>query len=490
VRATRHREAATSATSLEERARHLDRAAGSQPDDDALTHEAAEALGAAGEQLLRNHRPTDAIPLLQRAIELGFREPRALLQLARVLTELTRDTDALSVIELVPEDTGDPEIDAERVHAHAWAQELRAPEAALAGLDAAAVCWADLGNREKQGWALANKGVALFNLGRVADAQVALDDALGHFQAVGFRPGVMAVYRFLALASPDDHRAGEWLEEALLDAEDRGDRSAQLSSLLSLAWHRFMRDRYGGPDELAAIDEVARRSVVLATELGVPEFGGYGLCIAAMVARLAGRLDNAAALADEACALDLETAPSTRLLARVIADAVDLARGGAAPELDRIESTDPVASMAAVVRTESLVFAGLIHSDRDLLSRGRPNLEALEFLVGGVVGALETLRNGDPERAAEQARTTRSVARTADAELVAVAAGAVRVEALAAAGRTDDAAQELRELPLDLAAGVAALLVLRARAALGDTRAIDDLRLSSTALAMPGLAQL
>jgi class 3 adenylate cyclase/tetratricopeptide (TPR) repeat protein len=491
VRATRHREAATTASSLEEQARHLDRAAGYQPDDEALAFEAAEALGAAGQQLLGDHRPTDAIPLLQRAIELGFREPRALLQLARVLAELTRDTESLSVLALVPETTGDPEIDAERAHTHAWANELRTPEAALTGLDAAAARWAELGNREKQGWALANKGVVLFNVGRVADAQHALEAALEHFQAVGFRPGVMAVYRFLALARPDDRRAGDWLEEALLDAEDRGDRTAQLSSLVSLAWHRFMRDRYGGPDELAAIDDAARRSLVLAREFDIPEFGGYGLCIAAMTARLAGRLDDAAALAAEACALDLTTAPSTRLLAHTIAVAVELAQGGPSPGFDRIESTDPVASMAAVIRTESMLFAGLTHGDgTDILSRGRPNLEALEWLVGGVVGAFETLRSGDFERAAEQARTTRSVAHAADAELVAVAASAVRVEALAAVGRTDDAAQELRALPHDLGPGVAWLFVLRARAVLGDERAAADLPAAAAGLAMPGLGQL
>ena len=38
------------------------------------------------------------------------------------------------------------------------------------------------------------------------------------------------------------------------------------------------------------------------------------------------------------------------------------------------------------------------------MARGRPNLEALEWLVGGVAGALETLRRGDAERSAEQAR--------------------------------------------------------------------------------------
>jgi tetratricopeptide (TPR) repeat protein len=491
VRANRHREAATTTASLEDQARHLDRAVGYRPDDEALALEAADALGAAGQQLLRDHRPSDAIRLLQRAIELGFREPRALLHLARVYAELTRDTDALGVLELVPEETGDPDIDAERVHTRAWAMELREPEAALVGLDAAAARWSELGNREKHGWALANKGVVLFNVGRVAEAQLALEEGLARFQEVGFRPGVMAVYRFLALARPDDHRAGDWLEEALLDADDRGDRTAQMSSLISLAWHRFMRDRYGGPDELAAIDDAAQRASALAREFGVPEFEAYGLCIAAIVARLAGRMEEATALAGQACALDLETAPSTRLLSRIIADAVGLARGGPSPAVDRIEGADPVASMAAVIRTEALLFAGLIHGEGDgLMSRGRPNLEALEWLVGGVVGALETLRRGDPERSAEQARITRSVARAANAESVVIAAGAVRIEALVAAGRLDDAGRELRNLPVDQPVGVSGLLMLRARTALGDERAAADLLTRTAGLAMPGLAQL
>jgi class 3 adenylate cyclase len=491
VRAERHRQAAGVATSLEDQARHLDRAAGYRPDDSALRAEAADALGAAGDQLLRDHRPADGIRLLQRAIELGYRDPRVLLHLARVYAELTRDTDALSVLELVPEKSGDPVMDAERLHASAWAMELREPEGALVGLDAAAARWAELGNREKQGWALANKGVVLFNMGRVAEAQLALEDGLARFQEVGFRPGVMAVYRFLALARPDDHRTGDWLEEALLDAEDRGDRTAQLSSLVSLAWHRFMRDRYGGPHELTAIDDAARRALALAHEFGIPEFAGYGLCIAAMAARLAGRLDDAAALAAEACALDLETAPSTALLADVIASAVGLARGGPPPALDLIEAADPVASMAAVVRTEEMLLAGLVDGDGgEGTPRGRPNLEALQWLVGGVAGALDALRRGDPERAAENARIARSVARAADARFVLTAASAVRAEALVAAGRAEEAARELDALEAGEPEGVSGLLVLRARAALGDERAAADLPRLAAGLAMPGLAHV
>jgi hypothetical protein len=141
-----------------------------------------------------------------------------------------------------------------------------------------------------------------------------------------------------------------------------------------------------------------------------------------------------------------------------------------------------------------LLFAGLIHRTQhdadDLLSRGRPNLEALEWLAGGVVGALETLRRGDPERAAQRARTTRSVARAANAEWVALAASAVRVEALVAAGRFDEADRELRALTAGHTPGVAGLLLLRARAALGDEAAAVELSTAGAGLAMPGLGQL
>ena len=158
-------------------------------------------------------------------------------------------------------------------------------------------------------------------MGRVAEAQIALEEGLARFQEAGFRPGVMAVYRFLALARPDDHRAGDWLEEALLDAEDRGDRTAQLSSLISLAWHRFIRDRYGGPDELAAIADAAQRAAALAHEFGVPEFGATGCASGRSSPDWRAGWRTPTDLAGQACALELETAPSTRLLSRTVADA-------------------------------------------------------------------------------------------------------------------------------------------------------------------------
>src|SRR5439155_518463 len=126
-----------------------------------------------------------------------------------------------------------------------------------------------------EGWAHANRGVALFNMGRVAESQTALDTGLAIFQDVGHRPGVMAVYRFLALARPEDPRAADWLEEALRDAEEKGDRNAQLSSLVSLAWHHFFRFRLGGPDRLDVIADLARQTAELGQELGADELAGF-----------------------------------------------------------------------------------------------------------------------------------------------------------------------------------------------------------------------
>jgi hypothetical protein len=73
---------------------------------------------------------------------------------------------------------------------------------------------------------------------------------------------------------------------------------------------------------------------------------------------------------------------------------------------------------------------------------------------------------------------------------MAAAATAVVVEALAASGRVDDAAREARSLPNDDPGGVSGLLVLRARAVLGDERAATESRQLSAALAMPGLASV
>ena len=124
--------------------------------------------------------------------------------------------------------------------------ELRAPQAALAGLDAAAARWASSATarstvgRMPTGASRLQHGPG----GRVAERA---GKGLAMFLELGHRAGLMAVYRFLALARPEDPHAADWLKEALRDAEEQGDRKAQMSSLVSLAWHGFFRDRPAGP---------------------------------------------------------------------------------------------------------------------------------------------------------------------------------------------------------------------------------------------------
>ena len=482
VRADRHRQAAGVAVSIEDQARHLDRAVGYRPDDDALMAEAARALGAAGVQLLDDFRVIDGMRLLQRAVDLGYRAPLDLLRLARCYGELARNEEELAVLDLVPVETGDATIDAERAHVAAWALQGRDPEAALSGLADAATRWAGLGNREKEGWAHANRGVSLFNMGRVAESQTALDTGLAIFQDVGHRAGVMAVYRFLALARPEDPRAADWLEEALRDAEEKGDRNAQLSSLVSLAWHHFFRFRLGGPDRLAVIADLAAHAAELGQELGADDFAGSGLCLGSNVARLQGRLDAAADVARRACRLRLDAASSTACLARTVEFGARLARGEpvTAPELST--STDPVASMAFVLQLEALLLAGREVPD----SRGnRGNLEALQWLVGGIPGAWGRIRAGDPEAAVRIARVARRAAEAAEADPAAAAATALEAEAHVITG-DHEAARHLLE-PLGAPEGLAGLFVLRTWSALGDERAAADLAAAAETLAMPGL---
>jgi tetratricopeptide (TPR) repeat protein len=483
VRADRHRQAADVAASIEDQARHLDRAVGYRPDDDGLAQEAAAALAAAGVQLLDDFRVSDGLRLLQRAVDLGYRAPIDLLRLSRLYGELARNDEALAVLDLVPVQTGDATIDAERAHVAAWALQLKDPEATLAGLADAATRWAGLGNRAKEGWAHANLGVALFNMGRVAESQLALDKGLAIFQDVGHRPGVMAVYRFLALARPEDPRAKDWLEEAFRDAEEKGDRNAQLSSLVSLAWHHFFRFRLGGADRLDVIAELAARTAELGHELGAHEFAGYGLCIGSNVARLRGDLDEAAALARRGCGLRLDGAPSTASLVRTVEFGARLARGEAlaAPELSI--STDPVSSMAFVLQLEALLLAGREVSDP---RADRGNLEALQWLVGGIPGAWGRIRGGDFGGAIRLAGVARRAAEAAEADPAVVAATALEAEARVRTGE-HEAARRLLE-PLGSPEGLAGLFVLRAWTALGDERAAVDLAAAAGTLSMPGLA--
>ena len=253
---------------------------------------------------------------------------------------------------------------------------------------------------------------------------------------------------------------------------------------MSLAWHHFFRFRLGGHDRLDVIADLAAHAAELGQELGADEFAGYGLCLGSNVARLQGRLDAAVDLARRACGLRLEGASSTACLARTLEYGARLARGEpvVAPELST--STDPVASMAFVLQLEALLLAGREAPG----SRGdRGNLEALQWLVGGVPSAWGRIRAGDHVAAIRIARVARQAAEVAQADPAVAAATALEAEAHVAAGDRDTARRLLE--PLGLPEGLAGLFVLRVWSALGDERAALDLAAAAESLAMPGLVQ-
>ena len=85
----------------EERARHLDRAAGYLPEDRAVVAEAAEALARAGQELFAAARHLDALRLLERAVALGCRRSSALLDLAKVQSLCRKPEDVFETLAMV-----------------------------------------------------------------------------------------------------------------------------------------------------------------------------------------------------------------------------------------------------------------------------------------------------------------------------------------------------------------------------------------------------
>ena len=165
--------------------------AGYRPDDEALVERKPPALwGPLASSSSTTPRPATACVSCSgpSSLATAIRGPAA--PGARVRRAGSRTTEELRVLELVPVKHAmirrSMRSGCTRRHGR-WS--CAPPEAALAGLDAAAARWAELGNREKQGWALSNKGVVLFNMGRVAEAQVALEAGLELFLELGYRPG-------------------------------------------------------------------------------------------------------------------------------------------------------------------------------------------------------------------------------------------------------------------------------------------------------------
>jgi tetratricopeptide (TPR) repeat protein len=490
VRGESHRRAATVSSAPIDRARHLERAAAYLPDDDDLRVEAAAAVATAGLELIDAFRLNDGVQLMQRAIELGYRDPRRLLRLARALNEQQRVEELWEVLELIPDDPDHPALAAEKIHIGAVALTFRDPAEALPGLAEAARRWSALGETAKYGWALANQGVALFFLGRNHESDALLRESLSVFSDADERDGQMAAYRFLALVCPDDPHAHEWVMQSLQRAEEVGDRTAQVNSYNTLAWHHFMRSRLGGSDDTRELQHYLDRLVETARDLGMHELETHGLGMAANLARLQGRRDDACRFAAAAQSLAAVEPPSIALVqmaafssARAHGDPVD------APEVDE-RSVDPVSLICAYMIGEELILEGRadgVSRAMDAVAR-RSGHSALEGVIAGFGTALGLIVLGRHADARTSAEWVISAATALHAPLAEAAGRALLAEVtLVVDGDRDEATRLLDAAPM-VSGGLAHLLVLRARARLGNDAAARALTEAVDALHMPGLA--
>ena len=158
----------------------------------------------------------------------------------------------------------------------------------------ASVRWRESGQEVRSAWALANAGVASFNLSRMADAVADLEGALAIFERHDEVSATVAVSSFLCLAKPTDRRVPEWLAGALSFADESGDRTKQVAALTSLAWHHFLRSLWGGPADTATAERLALRLAEVAEDLGAIEPAIQARSLLAIMARLSGRIQPAA----------------------------------------------------------------------------------------------------------------------------------------------------------------------------------------------------
>src|SRR5262249_22153180 len=146
-------------------------------DDASVTSEAADALADLGEQLARQSRLPDAAGLLGRAVALGSRRPSALLALARIHEVTGHVEDAQDTLALIADDPHDPSQAIERDHAMARAKMFSDPAWAEPRLRQVSLRWREGGDESRAAWAIANAGVANFNLSRMEDAAADLLEA-------------------------------------------------------------------------------------------------------------------------------------------------------------------------------------------------------------------------------------------------------------------------------------------------------------------------
>jgi class 3 adenylate cyclase/tetratricopeptide (TPR) repeat protein len=483
VRGDLHRRAAGLAAQPEERARHLDRAALYLAGDDSVAAEAAEALATAGDVLIQAGRHTDAIRVLERAVALGCLRPTVLLELAKVQALCNKEADALRTLAMVRDDPDDPTIALERDHTAANAKVFTDPAGALAHLEEAAQRWHDLGNTDKEAWAHANAGVALFYLSRMEEASRQLERGLDLFHQIGDRAGAVSTSSFLSLAKPTDRRVPQWLADALEYADAAGDRSRQRNVLVALTWNHFFRSFCGGPEDMAEAESFAHRVAELAEELDASDLAVHASSLLAIMARFSGRLDLAA---EHGMALQRAVGavhPNDAWLGWAASYVVAVARGasGAAPPFPPDTSPDPVIGVAALVIESELTMSGRVEEALERFENAEhPDLGPIEDLTR-IFYALALVLAGRLTEARPLVERTAAAALALNARAASTAAAALWAEIV----------HDTAGLPPPpaVAHGLADILVLRAYAAQGDTAAADALRRASEELAMPGLTK-
>jgi len=480
LRGELHRQAAGMVAAPEERARHLDRAAAYLAGDEAVAAEAAEALVVAGQEFIQASRHLDALRLLERAVTLGHLQSSALLDLARLQALAGRDQDALRTLALILDDPDDPAVAVERDHTAAAAAMFSDPSSALPGLREAARRWHALANPTKEAWALANSGVACFNLGRMDEAAVDLEHALEIFVQSEDRAGTIAVSSFMCLVKPTDHRVAQWLADALEFADAAGDRSKQINTLTTLTWNHFLRSFCGGPQDMAEAEGFALRLAELCDELGARDQAVQALSLLAIMARFTGRLQEAAEhdVTLQRVAANVRRDPWLGWAASFSVIVAGGASSAAAP-FPPETSPDPVVGMAELVIEAELTMAGRVDEALDRVgTTPRPDLGPIADLAR-VFHALALVLAGRVGEARPWVERASAAARVLNAPSTTGAAAALWAEI---EGDTSGLPP-----PPAVANGVTDILLLRAYASVGDAHAVDALRRATEALAMPGL---
>ncbi len=493
TRAERHLRMAELSHSPDDQARHLARAHAMAPDDRALQTRAADALATAGISALDVSRRSEGVTMLRQAMDLGHREPASLLRLADALNDGHRN-EALKVLRLVPEPSGDARIDAERVLVRANALVDVDLERALTSFDEAADRFQKIGDSVKEAWSYSNKGVALFLHGRMSEADHELIRALPLFHDEGHRTGELATLSFRALVRPDHPDVESWLHDSLAYSIELGDRSRHLAVLSSLQWHHYLRSRLGGEAETAIARAWIDETVALASEFGWTDALMQSRTLSANLARMAGDFETATKQIAEA--RTLENVDSVGELAMLDAVAASLTPGSAFREFS---GTDPFTTIAAVVQMETAFLEGRFNEIIELgFIPTRSNLGPHQAAVGFVPAAAGLAQCGRLDLAIARAREVIAAVHNSSL-LPAIAAEAVLAECALRLRAIDhgsvtatDACELLAALPSadDRPGGFVGALILRAEVAAGDAAALEQLQGVAEKLRAPGLLLL